>query len=137
MNILALDLGTMTGWACADGSGSVKFDARLAKMERLDRHRVMIRRFHDWLCDRLSESQAAVIIMEDSGAHGNAQTQGAMRGVALLVADMRELIIETVSPRTWQAWARQNSDWAKGDEADAIAIRDWWLAVRSPRLKAA
>lgn len=137
MHILALDLGFTTGWASSIGSGSVKFDTRLDKLERLDRHRIVIRRFHDWLCDRLTESQAAVIIMEDSGAHGSRLTQGAMRGVALLVADVRELIIETVPPNTWQAWARRNTAWTKDDEADAIAIRDWWMAVRAPLARAA
>lgn len=72
-------------------------------------------------------------------AHGMSPVALGLRAVIYVVARRHEIMIDPVQISTWRAWAKRNgrTEADKGDEADAMWIRDYWLAVRAPQVEVA
>lgn len=144
MRVMALDLGTRTGWACSapneiEVSGTIRLDRSgddLLEPEVRD-----ARRFDRWsmlLCDLLMEHKPAVVLVE-APAPGAQKGRAApvllgLRAITLNVLERREKLYREVPPTEWQKWAR-SVGWAKGnDENDALHMCSWFIETQLGRV---
>ena len=136
--ILMVDPAKSTGWACSDGtSGVERFDGgNIAKLPEPERHALIADRFARWLDAKLQATQAGVLGVERMMTHGTAaHLLLGLRMVALLAGWRRKLLVEEVWESQWKPFARKNTDWVKGDEADAQAMLAWWSEFRLPEVR--
>ena len=145
MICLALDPGKVTGWAVPDASGTLRLehpgDHRLPQPLRhgtwFGRARILV----DQLIDVHQVEAIALERQPIIRGQGSLVTLG-LRGVVLEIAWSRRLLVDEAPPSLWQAWARGHG-WSKvasrsgGDEVDAVALLQWWLAVQLPKVRVA
>lgn len=129
--VLAIDLGSRSGWATPTASGAVDFrgsDFEIA----LDRHAMLFDRFSLWLSDMIDEHQPAVIVLEKNPALKGAAAPVllGLRAVAAVVAYRREILLDELPSAN-----RRSPD--KSDENDAKAILARWMETRAPRVREA
>lgn len=131
MQILALDLGTTTGWATRDQSGAVNFWANPYDGVA-DNHARLFDRFSSTLSDMIFEHKPAVLVLEKNPALGRlgaaAPVLLGLRAAALIVGYRHEILLDEIPSSN-----RRSPD--KSDENDAKAIRDRWIATRERLLR--
>lgn len=139
--VLAIDPATTTGWAHCNGeSGTVDLARPKIKNDvtAAVRHGIIGARYERWLDAELTRYQVGVVVIEtQSMARGAGAIIIGLRMITLAMCARHRLIVEEVTPATWQAWARRERGWTKadkGDEADARTILAWWRAIREPLL---
>jgi hypothetical protein len=142
---LALDPGKTTGWAVPDASGAFRLDYLSdAKLPGPARHGAWFGRARLWLDSLIDLHGVEVVVLERQPiirGNGSLVTLG-LRAVFLEVAWLRSLMVDEVTSTAWQSWAK-GYGWKKvasrsgGDEVDAAAILQWWVAIRLPQVKAA
>ncbi len=140
---LALDPGKMTGWAVPGSSGAEQIERNGdGKMPLSLRHGTWFGRARAWVSATIDRHGVEMIVLERQPVirgNGSLVTLG-LRGVYLEVAWSRRLMVDEVAPSKWQAWAKSYG-WRKvgagngGDEIDAVAILEWWQAIRLPEVK--
>lgn len=126
--VLAIDLGSRSGWATPTASGAVDFrgsDYEIA----LDRHAALFDRFSLWLSDMIDQHQPAVVVLEKNPALGRlirnaAPTLLGLRAIAAVVAYRREILLDELPSA-----GRRSPD--KSDENDAKALLARWMATRA------
>jgi hypothetical protein len=143
--VLALDPGKITGWAVPEHSGTFYLELRGdTKLPRPVRHGGWFARARDFLDSTIDAYRVEVVVIEHQPVirgSGSLVTLG-LRAVFLEVAWSRSLMVDEVSSSQWQSWAR-GYGWKKvpsangGDEIDAAALLQWWLAVQLPKVRAA
>jgi RNase H-fold protein (predicted Holliday junction resolvase) len=150
ITVLALDPASKAvGWAIGDRIGAWKpNDWRMHRAEESVRHSVMCGRAMLWLADRITEHEPSVIVMEAGGGASRGNSDRCcerLRGALLGTAYVREVAVELVHPRTWQAWAKRQipvrlEAWklaGKPDDKSAQMILAWYETVCLPKLEAA
>lgn len=139
MTVLALDLGTATGWAVSGGPSGVQSFATADSVSDEVRHGRLGWRFGGWLGDMLLTYRPAVVAIERM-VGTRLQGQAArvllgMRMVALATCRAHDIATVEVSSKEWQAWAkRAGYPWVKGNEQDALALLAYFEAERLPEL---
>lgn len=151
MNVLALDLGTRTGWAVRLGtrreSGVQTFDVKRGESPGM-----RYVRFRKWLDDMDAFGPLDLIVYEQFHHRGGPPTEVAA-GFATRVLEhcamrnVQHAVVHTMTLKKWTT-GRGNADkaamrravherWgvdtASDDEADAVAILHWALHTYSPR----
>ena len=145
MIALALDPGKAIGWAVPAASGTLQLERPGDhKLPQPLRHGTWFGRARD-MVDRLIDiHQVEAIVLERQPiirGQGSLVTLG-LRGTILEIAWSRRLLVDEAPPSLWQSWARGHG-WKKvesrsgGDEVDAVALLQWWLAVQLPKVRAA
>lgn len=131
---LALDLATSCGFDGPAGSGVASFDPS-GLLEAMDRQAGIFDLFGVWLTTAIDVHNPHVLVLEEYGraSRGHAaRILNGLRGIALMTARRRELLLDTVNVSRWKPWAKKNlPDWFKDDEQDAIAMRAYWRAEQA------
>jgi hypothetical protein len=123
MNVLALDLGSCTGYAYgALGTGLYPFEVnsktwatdqelKNARARRLDRRGdIRVVRFFDWLCEFKDSNEIDAVIFEDvefSNSRMQCQLWSSFRAAAWLA--FPKVLIEAVSVKTLKSFAGHGS----------------------------
>jgi hypothetical protein len=131
LEILALDLGTNTGWATRSQSGAINFWED-PYAQPVDNHARLFDRFSAWLSDQIYIHEPAVLVIESVPAarFKAAQVLWGFRAAALIVGYRHEILLDELPSSN-----RRSPD--KSDENDAKALRDRWLATREPLIREA
>lgn len=131
--VLALDLGTTTGWCVGDQGGEITFPK--TGRSSAEKHQTLAVAFSGWLSDLLVRYSPDTVLLEAPFFSARQPAAGAllfgMRMVALGLAGQRR-VVET-APTSWQSWARRQG-WAKIDGAgghvhDARYMRAHYLSL--------
>lgn len=142
LRVLAIDPGSRMGWAVPGESG-VAVTTKRAGEEREAWHARLFDRTSERVAELVALHQPAVLAIEGPSANGMKGNQSpvalGLRAVIYVVARRHDMLIDPVPPMTWKAWAKRHgwTDEDKADEADALWIRDYWLAVRAPLVRSA
>ena len=136
MTVLALDLGTRTGWAVSGGPSGVQSFATADRVTDTARHGRLFWRFGGWVGDMIVTYRPSVGVIEEMVGRSLKGNGGrvllGMRATALAVLRGHDVLTEEVNKGTWQEWVRRAGyDWVKGDQADAKAMLAYWLAERA------
>lgn len=140
--VLAIDPGSRMGWAVPGESG-VAVTTKRAGEEREAWHARLFDRTSERVAELVAIHRPAVLAIEAPAATSMKGNQSpvalGLRGVIYVVARRHEILIDPVAIMSWKAWAKRHG-WTeedKADEADALWIRDYWLAVRAPLVRSA
>lgn len=136
--VLAIDPGRKLGWATHGASGVISTMAIVGEREK--RHAAVFDRIAAQVPDLIHEHRPDVLCIEDMAGSRTMRGEAArvllgIRAVIYVAAYRHGLMIDPVAPPTWQAWAKRQGRQIKSDELDACWIRDWWLAVRAPKVE--
>ena len=144
IRVLAIDPASRMGFATQGASGVLTVTKRTGE-EREAWHARLFDRASENFAELVAVHRPAVLAIEAPAA-GSGSMKGnqspialGLRAVIYVVARRHEIMIDPVSIATWKAWAKRHgwTDADKGDEADALWIRDYWLAVRAPQVEVA
>lgn len=148
-NVLALDLGTHTGWALRDCDGKILYGTESFQVRASWSPGQRWQRFRSWLSETIATHQIHVIAYEQVIRHVGteaAHVYGAFRALVEISADSRNIILRPVGVGTIKmhftgagnakkeamiAEARRRGYRVAADEdntADALAILEWALA---------
>jgi len=152
MNILALDLGTRTGWA-AHRNGSVESGMGDFSLGRGEGPGVRFISFETWIGNLLAFVKPDLLAFEDivrrQGFPGHsAEIYGGLKAVMLMACERRHLTVRPVAVGTWKkavvgkgnadkeevmaAMRRLGYRAAEDNEADAQGILEWARRTHSP-----
>ena len=140
--VLAIDPAASMGWATQGASGVLTVTKRTGE-EREAWHARLFDRASENFAELVAVHRPAVLAIEGPSVAGMKGNQSpvalGLRAVIYVVARRHELMIDPVPPMSWKSWAKRHgwTDADKGDEADALWIRDYWLAVRAPQVEVA
>lgn len=148
-NLLALDLGTDTGWALRQSGGLIQSGTASFKPGRYDGGGMRYLRFTRWL-DEMNEQPIAAIWFEEVRRHAGtdaAHVYGGLMATLTAWAELSSIPYEGVPVGTIKKHAtgkgNANKDammaaarargFSPGDdnEADALALLDWVMTARA------
>lgn len=130
--VLAIDLGTTSGWATRTDSGTACFKLHRPSGEIVDDDAKVLDLFSSWLSNMIDVYQPSILVLEKNPALSKIATAAprllGLRAVALVVGYRRQLLLQEIPSR-----GRRDAD--KSDENDAKSIRDRWIANSEHRVR--
>ena len=154
VNILALDLGTKTGYALRRRDGTLRYGTEVFTPRASWTPGQKWQRYRAWLSKTIAEEAVDLIVFEDVKAHGKgavlaAHAYGGFRAMLEMVADQHRVRLLPVGVGTikkhWTGKGNANKDAmlaqakARGfrpetdNDADALAILHWAVEQEASR----
>ena len=127
--ILALDLGTCTGFACARPGDTPTYGHVRLPSDRGDG--AFFHRFRSWLLDQVTVLSPRLIIYEAplvTAHHTNVKTVMRLFGLAahtIEIAHLREVRAEPANNQTVKKFVTDNGHARKGEVTDAVRAHGW------------